>query len=214
MVSAPSARPDVIGMVEDDLEAAFQVFFVRKGRVTGRKGFIVDKVEDLDRPELIARFLERLYSDSEIPKQVLVPVEPADKDAPGAVAEDRARESKVEISVPQTRREASAARDRHRERQGGLHPASTEAIAATSTPARVNCASCRRRSGWTKRRCASSAFDISNTGTDRGRRLDGRLRGRAAEAVRLPQVRDQVDAGSGRRRDDGRGDPADGSPDT
>ena len=35
---------DVIGLAEDDLEAAVQVFFVRKGRVVGRKGFVVDKV--------------------------------------------------------------------------------------------------------------------------------------------------------------------------
>src|SRR4051794_37113989 len=38
---------DVIGIEEDDLEAAVQVFYVRKGRVVGRKGFIIDKVEDV-----------------------------------------------------------------------------------------------------------------------------------------------------------------------
>jgi excinuclease ABC subunit C len=99
MVSGRAENLDVIGMVEDDLEAAMQVFFVRKGRVTGRKGFIVDKVEDLDRSELIARFLERLYSDSEIPKTILVPEEPADD----ALLEQwlkTERGSKVEISVP------------------------------------------------------------------------------------------------------------------
>ena len=40
---------DVIGLAEDDLEAAFQVFFVRRGRVMGRKGWVVDKVEEIDR---------------------------------------------------------------------------------------------------------------------------------------------------------------------
>src|SRR5262249_44907384 len=34
---------DVIGIADDDLEAAVQVFFARKGRVVGRKGFILDK---------------------------------------------------------------------------------------------------------------------------------------------------------------------------
>jgi excinuclease ABC subunit C len=52
---------DVIGMAEDDLEAAFQVFAVRGGRVLGRKGWIVDRVEELDRPQLIASFVEQLY---------------------------------------------------------------------------------------------------------------------------------------------------------
>jgi excinuclease ABC subunit C len=42
---------DVVGMEEDDLEAAFQVFFVRRGRVMGRQGWIVDRVEDLDRAD-------------------------------------------------------------------------------------------------------------------------------------------------------------------
>jgi excinuclease ABC subunit C len=80
MVSSKRENMDVIGMVEDELEAAFQVFFVRGGRVTGRKGYVVDKVEDLDTAELVAGFVERTYLDSEVPKQVLVPVEPAEHD--------------------------------------------------------------------------------------------------------------------------------------
>jgi excinuclease ABC subunit C len=78
MVSAEREDLDVIGLVENDLEAALQVFFVRRGRVTGRKGYIVDKVEPMDTPQLVARFLERTYADAEVPKQVLVPVEPDD----------------------------------------------------------------------------------------------------------------------------------------
>ena len=53
---------------------------MRKGRITGRKGFIVDKVEDLDTPGLVRTFLERLYSDSGVPSQVLVPVEPDERE--------------------------------------------------------------------------------------------------------------------------------------
>jgi excinuclease ABC subunit C len=76
MVSSQREEMDVIGMAEDELEAAFQVFFVRGGRVTGRKGFIVDKVEDLDTPGLISRFLEGLYGEGDVPRQVLVPEDP------------------------------------------------------------------------------------------------------------------------------------------
>ena len=47
MVADRNEDIDVIGIADDDLEAAVQVFYVRKGRVVGRKGFIVDKVEDL-----------------------------------------------------------------------------------------------------------------------------------------------------------------------
>ena len=37
------------GIAEDDLEASVQVFLVRRGRVVGRTGFLLDKVMDLSR---------------------------------------------------------------------------------------------------------------------------------------------------------------------
>ena len=76
MVGARSEDYDVVGVVDDELEAAVHVFYVRKGRVLGNRGFIVDKVEELTRPELIARVLERLYFDENPmghPKRVYVP---------------------------------------------------------------------------------------------------------------------------------------------
>ena len=48
MVDAKEEDYDVIGMVDDPLEASVQVFLVRKGRVVGRKGLVVDKVEDVE----------------------------------------------------------------------------------------------------------------------------------------------------------------------
>jgi excinuclease ABC subunit C len=100
MVSSNREEMDVIGVAEDELEAAFQVFFVRGGRVTGRKGFIVDKVEDLDTPGLISRFLERLYSDSDVPRQVLVPHEADYRELLERWLRQR-REGPVTIRVPQ-----------------------------------------------------------------------------------------------------------------
>jgi excinuclease ABC subunit C len=93
---------DVIGIADDDLEASVQVFFVRGGRVVGRKGFIVDKVEDLSSPELVARVLEGLYYEPTVgvPKQVLVPEAPDD---PGLYEAwlTELRGSKVTVRVPQ-----------------------------------------------------------------------------------------------------------------
>ena len=42
MVAERDEDFDAIALVEDDLEAALQVFYVRRGRVVGRKGVIVD----------------------------------------------------------------------------------------------------------------------------------------------------------------------------
>jgi excinuclease ABC subunit C len=99
MASSDKDDIDVIGMVEDEIEAALQMFFVRRGRVTGRKGWVVDKVEDLDTEELLARFLETLYEEQDVPKQVLVPMDPSDK---GLLEEwlTRKRGSRVVIRVP------------------------------------------------------------------------------------------------------------------
>jgi excinuclease ABC subunit C len=99
MASTDKEDIDVIGIVEDEIEAALQMFFVRRGRVTGRKGWVVDKVEDLDTPELLSRFLETLYEDQAVPKQVLVPMDPSDK---GLLEEwlTQKRGSRVVIRVP------------------------------------------------------------------------------------------------------------------
>ncbi len=100
MVSSEREEIDVVGMVENDLEAAFQVFFVRRGRVTGRKGYVVDKVEDLATPELVSRFLQLTYLEGEVPKEVLVPVVPHERDLIQAWL-SKTRGAKVRIRVPQ-----------------------------------------------------------------------------------------------------------------
>ena len=92
---------DVVGVAEDDLEAAFQVFFVRGGRVLGRRGWVVDRVEDLDRPELMASFVRQLYMErTEIPPRVLVPTPPAGRAVLEAWLAAR-RGSRVSIGVPE-----------------------------------------------------------------------------------------------------------------
>ena len=75
---------DVVGYVEDPLEAAFQVFYVRDGRVRGQRGWIVDKVEELDPAALVGSFVEQLYGAAQpddVPREVLVPVLPGNADA-------------------------------------------------------------------------------------------------------------------------------------
>ena len=158
MVGTRSEDLDVIGLVDDPLEASVQVFFVRKGRVVGRKAVIVDKVEDLDGAPLVARLLELLYGDSspdDVPKEVLVPVEPEER----ALYEEflsEMRGSKVRIRVPQRgdKREllatvttnAQEAMLRHKLRRASDHNARAraltslqEALDLPEAPLRIEC---------------------------------------------------------------------------
>ncbi|HUE61271.1 MAG TPA: excinuclease ABC subunit UvrC [Acidimicrobiales bacterium] len=82
MVTERAEDLDCFGLVEDELEAAIQVFYVRRGRVVGRKGFIVDKVEDLTPAQLVAQIVEQHYADAPlgVPPLVLVPNPPDDDD--------------------------------------------------------------------------------------------------------------------------------------
>jgi len=102
MVADRDEDLDVIGLADDDLEAAVQVFHVRRGRVVGRKGFVLDKVEDLTPAELMGNVLEGLYYDPPplgLPKQVLLPVEPDDPDLYRRWLTD-VRGSNVTLRVP------------------------------------------------------------------------------------------------------------------
>jgi excinuclease ABC subunit C len=101
MVLSQPEDLDVVAMVEDDLEAAFQVFFVRRGRVLGRKGWIVDRVEDLDRSELLGSFVRELYMErDDVPPRVLVQTTPDDATVLQAWLTQR-RGARVAIAVPE-----------------------------------------------------------------------------------------------------------------
>jgi excinuclease ABC subunit C len=88
---------DALAIHDDELEAAVQAFFVRRGRLVGRKGWSVDKVEPLTTPELVTASLLRLYAEreDEVPPQVVVPVEPDDADALSVLLADLRREHRA-----------------------------------------------------------------------------------------------------------------------
>lgn len=158
MVGERDEDLDIIGLVDDDLEAAVQVFFIRKGRVVGRKGFIVDKVEELSPGKLIDRILEEMYGDAPplgIPSQVLVPVMPDDADTYTEWLH-HLRGSAVQIKVPQRgdKRELQEtvtvnAREefvRHRMRRASDHNSRSRALseiqdllALPEAPLRIEC---------------------------------------------------------------------------
>jgi len=157
MVTDRSEDLDLIGLAEDELEAAVQVFYVRRGRVVGRKGLIVDKVEDLTRPQLVGRIVEELYADPPlgVPQQVLVPDAPEECD----VLEEwlgGLRGSKVDVRVPQrgdkralhetVTRNAEEEFTRHRLRRAADHNSRARALTALQdalglpvAPLRIEC---------------------------------------------------------------------------
>ncbi len=102
MVGVQEDDLDVIGIAQDEITAAVQIFFVRKGRVIGRNGFILDKVEDVSSELLVDRILENVYGDEPalgIPKQVLVPVLPESHEAVEKWLSD-VRTTQVSVRVP------------------------------------------------------------------------------------------------------------------
>ena len=140
MVGERSEDIDVIGLAEDELEAAVQVFYVRKGRVVGRKGFIVDKVEDVTPGQLVDKIMEEMYGDEPalgIPKQVLVPVDAEDRDTYEEWL-THMRGSRVQIRVPQrgdkrdlhetVTRNAKEEFTRHRLRRASDHNSRSRAL--------------------------------------------------------------------------------------
>jgi excinuclease ABC subunit C len=139
MVSERPEDLDVVGIAEDELEAAVQVFFVRRGRVVGRKGFVADKVEDLSRPQLVGRVLEELYGapGAEVPRRVLLPEMPDDAAVHSAWLSGL-RGTPVHLAVPlrgdkralhQTvTRNAAEDLARHRLKRAGDHNARARAL--------------------------------------------------------------------------------------
>jgi excinuclease ABC subunit C len=94
---------DVVALADDPLEAAVQVFHVRGGRVRGQRGFVVERVEELDTGGLVEHLLLALYggeSGDAVPREVLVPALPADVPALTEWLAAR-RGGPVELRIPQ-----------------------------------------------------------------------------------------------------------------
>ena len=158
MVGDRSEDVDVVGVAEDELEAAAQVFFVRKGRVVGRLGFLLDKVMDLAPGQTVAAVLEQLYGDEPAvgyPKTVLVPTLPEDLDVYRKWLTMQ-RGSRVDIRVPQrgpkrelaetVPRNATEEFTRHRLRRASDHNSRAkalnelqESLELPTAPLRIEC---------------------------------------------------------------------------
>jgi len=96
---------DLFGIADDELAAAVSLFRVRGGRIRGVMGWVVDKELERDQSELVEYLLQNVYGKdatfaSDVPKEVLVPVLPADSEALGMWLSG-IRGAKVDLRIPQ-----------------------------------------------------------------------------------------------------------------
>ena len=193
---------------EDELEASVQVFFVRRGRVVGRRGLVVDKVEDVDSPA--ARRLASSSSSTRGARRGRAPR--------GARAGRRPRirrwpRRSCRRCAGRTSGCASRGAGPKRELLSDGH--------TQRRPRRSRSTSSRRASDHNARARALTALQEA-LGLARGtvahrvlrhleppghrdRRLDGRDGGRARQARRLPALQDPAPGGTGRLRRHGGG---------
>ncbi|MCC2333332.1 excinuclease ABC subunit UvrC [Cellulomonas wangsupingiae] len=129
VVLSDGTDADVFALAGDELEAAVQVFHVRDGRIRGQRGWVVEKVEDLDDAALVEHLLQQVYGNEDaesapasVPREVLVPVLPTDVEQVQAWLSGL-RGSRVQVRVPQRgdKRELAATVLRNAEHALALH---------------------------------------------------------------------------------------------
>ncbi|GAB4096232.1 excinuclease ABC subunit UvrC [Brachybacterium horti] len=78
VVLSDATDADLLGLVQDELEASVQVFHVRGGRIRGQRGWTAEILDESEPEDLIERALTTLYAEGSAPREVLVPVLPRD----------------------------------------------------------------------------------------------------------------------------------------
>jgi excinuclease ABC subunit C len=101
MAAFTTAEHDVVGMAREEGEACLQLFVIRNGKMIGREHFIVEGARDATDADVLSSFLQQYYAAVERPpRDLLLPLMPADGDALSSFLTDR-RGSRVALRVPE-----------------------------------------------------------------------------------------------------------------
>jgi len=92
---------DVYGLSRNGDQACVQVFFVRGTQMIGRDNFVLEGTSGESDAAVLGSFLEQYYESAQhIPRLVLVPADPVDREILESMLSER-REARVEIRVPE-----------------------------------------------------------------------------------------------------------------
>ncbi|MBE7026780.1 MAG: excinuclease ABC subunit UvrC [Ruminococcaceae bacterium] len=81
IVSDKMANQDVIAFKCYDGKAFIEVFFIRNGRVLGRKSCVIDDIDELSDTEIMSEFLKQFYTDATyIPNEIICQCETQEAD--------------------------------------------------------------------------------------------------------------------------------------
>jgi excinuclease ABC subunit C len=106
VVFSDQTDADLFGIADDELAAAVSMFVVRGGRIRGVRGWVIDKELERDPAELVEYVLQNVYAPidgaepQEVPREVIVPIEPADKPEVAKWLSD-IRGTKVDLHIAQ-----------------------------------------------------------------------------------------------------------------
>ena len=183
---------DVVALAEDQLEVAVQVFHVRGGRVRGQRGWVADKVEDVDtaraRRALPPAGVRRRVRATGVPREVLVPALPPDAGGGREWLGERCG-AQGRPAGAAARRQADAAGDRRTATPSRPWRCTSCAGPATSPPAARRCRSSQEALGLAEAPLRDRVLRHLPPAGHRGGRVDGRVRGRPGPQERVPPVR-------------------------
>ncbi len=156
MVLSQGVDVDIFSLIDDEWEAAAHVFYVRDGRITGERGWVVDKPEPLEVEQMVAVLLQEAYTTADsVPPEILVPAVPDESDTlreylrgvrGGAVSiRVPARGKKAELAES-GKRNAQQVLDQHRLKRASDLTTRSEALRALQehlalgeAPLRIEC---------------------------------------------------------------------------